>query len=264
MPARTDFAPGEFCWIDLNAHDLQAAARWYSDLFGWSLVMQDTHGGPPYGFLTKGDAVVGGIGQMSDEMKAQGVPPIWNSYVATDDCAATEAKARELGANVIVPTMEIPGFGKLAYFVDPEGAIIATWQSAATDGGKVLQQEPGSASWFELMTRTADASKTFYSGLFGWDFTNLPMEGLEYALVKNGGKDVGGLMPMTDARFDGVPPHWMLYFATEDCDAATKKVAATGGKVIVPSTRIPIGTFAVVQDPQGGTFSLVQSSGTAC
>ena len=50
MPIRNDFNPGEFCWVDLNAHDLAAAAAWYDELFGWKHVAQETHGGPPYGF----------------------------------------------------------------------------------------------------------------------------------------------------------------------------------------------------------------------
>ena len=68
MPARTDFAPGEFCWIDLSAHDLEAAAAWYGDLFGWTLTKVPTGGGPPYAFFMMGEAAIGGIGQMSDEM----------------------------------------------------------------------------------------------------------------------------------------------------------------------------------------------------
>ena len=36
MPTRNDFKPGEFCWVDLAAHDLDAAAAWYSELFGWT------------------------------------------------------------------------------------------------------------------------------------------------------------------------------------------------------------------------------------
>ena len=85
MPVRNDFKPGEFCWIDLNAHDLEAATAWYGKLFDWTAVAQDTHGGPPYAFLMKGGAAAAGIGQMSEEMKAQGIPPLWNSYIHVED-----------------------------------------------------------------------------------------------------------------------------------------------------------------------------------
>ena len=72
MPARNDFAPGEFCWIDLSAKDLESAGRWYSETFGWRLQMMETPGGgPPYGFFMKGDAAVAGIGELTPEMQLE-------------------------------------------------------------------------------------------------------------------------------------------------------------------------------------------------
>ena len=65
MVTRKDFKPGEFCWVDLSAHDMEAALEWYGGLFDWSHTRMDQPGAPPYAFFTKGDAVVGGIGQMS-------------------------------------------------------------------------------------------------------------------------------------------------------------------------------------------------------
>ena len=134
MSVRTDFAPGEFCWVDLNAHDMEAAAAWYGTLFDWShMTMETPGGGPPYAFFRRGEAVIGGLGQMSDEMKAQGIPPMWNSYLATVDCLATEARVKETGGTVTVPTMEVPGHGKLAFFMDPEGASFAAWQACRSE-----------------------------------------------------------------------------------------------------------------------------------
>ena len=61
-----------------------------------------------------------------------------------------------------------------------------------------------------------------------------------------------------DAMAD-VPPHWLVYFAVEDCDGAVDKASATGGRVIVPPSNIPdIGRFSVVTDPQGAAFAVIQ------
>ena len=263
MPIRNDFVPGEFCWVDLTAHDLQAAAAWYGELFGWShMVMESPEGAPPYAFFLKGEAGIAGLGQMSDEMKAQGIPPMWNSYINSADCEATEAKAKELGATVVVPTMEVPGQGKLAFFMDPEGASIAIWQSLSTEGPGLMVGEPGSLSWNELMTRDTAKAKDFYKGLVGWDFMPMDMGGIEYNMIKNNDKDAGGMMAMDGPQFEGVPAHWLVYFAVEDCDATSAKAAETGGKVMVPPTEIPVGKFSVLSDPQGGSFCLIQMSGT--
>lgn len=265
MPARTDFAPGEFCWIDLSCHDQKAATAWYAEFFGWSShEMPTPGGGPPYAFFMQGDASVGGIGEMNAEMKAQGIPPNWNCYIKTADCAATEARVLELGGTVNVPTMEVPGHGKLAFFMDKEGASFAGWEAVGDGGPGVLTNEPGGLSWVELMHRDSEAAADFYGSLTGWEFADMKMGDVDYKMIKNDGKDAGGMMRMEGENFANVPSHWLLYFAVADCEAAAAKVAATGGSVIVPPTEIQVGAFSVFQDPQGAVFAVIQMSGEAC
>ena len=259
MPVRNDFADGEFCWIDLNAHDLAAAAEWYAGVFDWSHVMSEMPGeAPPYAFFMLGEAVVGGIGQMSEEMKAAGVPPMWNSYVSTGDCAALEAKVTELGGTVTVPTMDVPGHGRLAFFLDPEGASIAAWQATNPESPGLLVGEPGALSWNELMTRDVAKAKDFYGKLAGWSYAALPMEGIEYTMLKLGEKDAGGMMAMDGPQFEGIPAHWLVYFQVADCKATAAKIAENGGRITVPPTEIGVGEFACAMDPQGGSFAVIQ------
>ena len=52
-------------------------------------------------------------------------PPMWVPYVAVADCDATAAKAKSLGAQVIVEPQDIPNVGRFATFIDPQGAILA-------------------------------------------------------------------------------------------------------------------------------------------
>ena len=84
------------------------------------------------------------------------------------------------------------------------------------------------------------------------------MEGFEYHLAAVGGDMVAGLM-VTPPDAGGMPPFWMIYFAVEDADAAAAKVAALGGKVHRAPADIPgTGRFAVVGDPQGAGFGILQ------
>ena len=201
--------------------------------------------------------MTGGVGQMSDEMKSQGIPPMWNNYVCSADCAATEAKVRALGGTVTVPTMEVPGHGKLAFFMDPAGATFAAWESLSEAGPGLLVEGHGSLSWNELMTRDTDQARSFYGELFGWDFAPMPIEGIEYTLLKHGDKDAGGMMAMAGPQFEGVPPHWLVYFAVDDCEAIAAKAEATGGRINVPPTEIPVGKFTLLSDPQGAVFCAI-------
>ena len=103
MPVMSQYKHGQFSWVDLNAHDAQASARFYSGLFGWNAIEQDTGGGPPYWIFELNGKQVAGMGQMSDEMKSQGAPPLWNSYVNVDNCQEIENRVAELGGNVLIP-----------------------------------------------------------------------------------------------------------------------------------------------------------------
>ncbi|WP_156865176.1 hypothetical protein [Pajaroellobacter abortibovis] len=50
--------------------------------------------------------------------------------------------------------------------------------------------------------------------------------------------NVGGMLPI-GPNMNGVPPHWLAYFAVVNCDESVKKVVELEGKVIVPATNIP-------------------------
>lgn len=255
MTERNEYAAGEFCWVDLMSHDMKAAQQWYGKLFGWDARQEDTHGGPPYAqFLLKGKAVAG-LGEASEDMKKQGVPPVWNSYVNVTDCAATEEKAKSLGATITVPTMDVMDVGKLCFLVDPQGAHLALWQKGSHHGAGLVN-EPGAFAWNELATRDVDGSKAFYSKLFGWKLETQQMGPTSYTMITNGDRPNGGFIEMNE-QWEGIPPHWMTYFWVDDVDASAKAVEGSEGKIHVPPTDIPeVGRFSVVADPQGATFTL--------
>ena len=219
--------------------------------------------GPPYAFLMKGGAAAAGIGQMSEEMKAQGIPPLWNSYIHVEDCTASEKQAADLGGTVTVPTMEVPGHGKLCYIMDPQGTSIAMWQpiGSCTD---MFVAEPGGLSWNELLCRDVPAAREFYGQMFGWEFADMPMGDIDYTMIKNRGVDAGGMMAMDGPQFEGIPNHWAVYFAVADCEASANMTKETGGAVRVPPTEIPVGKFSVLGDPQGGSFSIIEMTQTQC
>ena len=101
-------------------------------------------------------------------------------------------------------------------------------------------------------------AKDFYCKVLGWTFNTTPMGDFEYTVLKVGERDNGGIMPMAGPMWEGVPAHWMVYFAVADTDAICKKIEELGGKVCVPPTDIPVGRFAVVNDPQGAMFSVIK------
>jgi len=123
------------------------------------------------------------------------------------------------------------------------------------------QHAPGSFCWIELASTDQNASRTFYSMLFGWTVTETPVgEGLTYTIFQQGGRDAAALHSMSGPNFPpGTPSHWLAYLAVEDADASAARVQASGGQVLAPPfDAADQGRMAICQDPLGGTFAVWQ------
>jgi predicted enzyme related to lactoylglutathione lyase len=68
------------------------------------------------------------------------------------------------------------------------------------------------------------------------------------------------MMPMLGDMWEGIPPHWMVYFAVADADAIARKCEELGGTIKVPPTDMQVGRFAVLADQQGAVFSVLKLS----
>jgi predicted enzyme related to lactoylglutathione lyase len=56
----------------------------------------------------------------------------WTPYVGVDDTDATCAKAKKLGAEVIVEPMDVPNVGRFAILKDPQGAVLGVIKGEPT------------------------------------------------------------------------------------------------------------------------------------
>ena len=176
-------------WIDVMAPDPDAARKFYQAVFGWEYDI----GGPEFGGYTTarlGDRMTAG---MSGPMP--GAPPMpgaWNLYFASTDAAADEARAVQMGAKVIAPTMVVGTFGSMAVLVDPGGAAFSYWQAGQHVGAQ-MTDEPGSMTWCELYSNNAKQSRDFYTQLLGATADPMP-GGMEYYVLKHGEQMLGGIM----------------------------------------------------------------------
>lgn len=119
----------------------------------------------------------------------------------------------------------------------------------------------GTFCWNELLTRDPKAAGEFYSKLVGWEIADSGMPGMDYSMLKAGGKEAGGLMKMPAEVPEQVPSHWASYITVDDVDSMVEKVTTLGGKVLCGPQDIPgIGRFMAIQDPTGATVSLITLS----
>jgi uncharacterized protein len=252
--------PGGFYWVDLMSTDAAGSKEFYGSVLGWAAEDVATPDGSMYTMLSHDGDLVAGLGEHSAEMKADGVPSMWNSYVTVDDVAASVETARGLGATIAFEPMDIPGAGKMAMIIDPVGASLSLWEAHGHDGGTKFNT-PNSLTWNELMTRDPATAAEFYSALFGWGFDG--MEGSEppYAVIMNGENMNGGLLDATAVLPEGVPSTWGVYFAVADADTTAAAATEAGGTVVHgPFDAEGVGRIAVIADPQGAVFSAIQSA----
>ena len=179
------------------------------------------------------------------------------SYVAVESADRSAARASELGGTVLAPAFDVMEAGRMAVIQDPTGGVLGVWEARKFPGAGLLG-DPGALCWNELCTRDPARAAKFYGDLFGWTHEAMPMPEFEYTVFKRGGQPAGGAMPI-QAEWGDVPPQWGVYFAVEDCDACAATAIRLGGSVLSPPSDIPgVGRYAVLRDPQGANFSVLQ------
>ncbi|MEM6665571.1 MAG: VOC family protein [Pseudomonadota bacterium] len=117
---------GHFHWNELMTRDVAGAKAFYSASLGWTfsdMPMPGSDGGT-YHIAMAGDQMVGGIFDITGMPGMDQVPPSWMAYIAVDDIDARTAKAEAGGANVIQAPFDVPGVGRIAMIIQPDGAMI--------------------------------------------------------------------------------------------------------------------------------------------
>lgn len=253
----TDYAPGTPSWVELGSPDPDASAAFYGGLFGWEATAPgpvETTGG--YRMFTQDGGNVGGLMQLMQE----GQPPVWTTYVSVGDADATTAAVKEHGGSVYVEPMDVMDLGRMAILADPAGAVFGVWQPK-TFAGADLVNVPTSLTWNELATRDVEGAKAFYGAVFGWQPGPGPKDAPDsYTIWSLDGEPapVGGAREMGDEMPAEVPPHWGVCFAVADAEAVAARAPGLGGTVDVPVTEMSLGRFAVLRDPHGVSFAVMQ------
>src|SRR4051812_8529893 len=128
MPKKTEYAQGTPDWVDLQTTDQAAAKTFYGSLFGWSY--DDRPMGPDavYSMATLNGETVAAIARMPPGVP-EGMPPMWNTYLAVDDADAAGARVESAGGGVLMPPADIESSGRMAFVMDPTGAAVGLWQA---------------------------------------------------------------------------------------------------------------------------------------
>lgn len=261
MSERTEYAPGEFCWVDLSTKDVDGAKEFYGELLG---VEAELAPGDPsetggYGFFTRNGKMVAGFGPTQRDEQ----PSAWSSYIRVEDADATAEKVKEAGGDVHFGPIDLPNdSGRMAVLQDPTGAFVCVMQQGNHPGAQLVN-EPGAWTWNNLMTRDLQAAQDFYGKVFGWTAINheeAPPDVLMWQVEgQRWPEGMGGLMEIGADLPAEMPAHWQVYFIVENADQAIERATSNGAQVGFGPIDIPVGRVATLVDPQGAVVSILES-----
>jgi predicted enzyme related to lactoylglutathione lyase len=107
-------------------------------------------------------------------------------------------------------------------------------------------------NFVELPTKDADAAKSFYSTVFGWDLTDF---GPTYSCTMTGDVDLG---LQADAAEATAAP--LAVVAVDDLEAILAVVVNAGGTITKPIFAFPGGRRFHFKDPSGNELAVAHAA----
>jgi len=259
-PASQEHHIGKLIFVELVTPDLVAAKQFYAGLFGWTY--RDIQAGRlEYAEAYLDGRPVAGLIH-KDVPSGEHRQPAWQSFFAVGDVDAAKKVALQNGAKVLFEPHDIPDRGREAVFADPQGAVFAVLASSSGDPPDVLAT-PGEWIWSSLITSDPDTDAAFYQKLFNYEVFELPASmGAQHLLLAsvNYARASANTLPANKPKMH---PHWLNFVRVEDAIKMTAKVVALGGRVLVePRVDRQGGKVAVVADPFGAPFGLLEWADT--
>ncbi|HET9520199.1 MAG TPA: VOC family protein [Candidatus Limnocylindrales bacterium] len=132
----TTQAGGTIIWHELMSRDPDASERFYGDVVGLSVVPAGD-GPEAYRMLVADGRPIGGVTGPrpgTDVWPSGGPAGHWVGYFESADVDAAAAKAQELGGDVRLGPLDIPGVGRVAVLRDPDGATFGLFDPARPGG----------------------------------------------------------------------------------------------------------------------------------
>lgn len=241
MTVVTSYEPGEPCWVAVSSASLDRAEFFYCRLFGWTCAAVADATGYAV-FELDGCAVAGAEPSPASDAT-------WRTYFASNDLEGTAGRIRDAGGRLVEEAGDLSGLARTCVATDPTGGVFGVWEGGAH--GSVIVDEPASVTWNELRTQDAGAAVAFYTAAFGWRPEPREEPFAAYHVMRAGSRSCGIW------QAEG-PPRWDVYFAVEDAERTAAEAAELGGDAVAPARDTPYGRTAVLRDPLGASFAVIE------
>lgn len=110
--------------------------------------------------------------------------------------------------------------------------------------------------WFEVMGKDSAGLQRFYRDVFGWKLTPPVKEMGNYSMLERPDAGIGGGFGEGDARVS-------IYIEVVDPQRFVDNAVGAGATLIMPVTTVtPTTTIAMLTDPAGNTFGVMEAQPT--
>jgi predicted enzyme related to lactoylglutathione lyase len=110
---------------------------------------------------------------------------------------------------------------------------------------------------YEIPAEDPDRAQQFWGSLWGWQFGDSGMPGIDYRMARASDKLGVAIMPSEERG------HPNVYFDTDDIDTTSAKVRELGGQAGDKAPVPGFGWFTSCKDTEGNAFWLWQSDSSA-
>ena len=114
---------GSISHIEFPADDIERAKRFYAAVAGWEFGEMD--GMPDSWLFRTSETTGGGIGRRGETVGER-----VRVYIDVDDLEGAVAAATANGGTVLTPPSDIPGQGRFAAVLDPEGSEVGLYEAS--------------------------------------------------------------------------------------------------------------------------------------
>ena len=124
--------------FEIYAKDPERAAKFYTDVFGWSIKKWDSDEMDYWLVMTGPENAPAGIngGMVRREGSAPTQDSAFNGYVCSvlvEEIDSTIKKIKASRGTISIPKYNLAGVGTMAYFKDTEGNTFSIWQEIKKD-----------------------------------------------------------------------------------------------------------------------------------
>jgi len=256
----TEHHVGKMVWAELITPDLARAEHFYAGLFGWTFRDMST-GDFHYAVAMQGGDRVAGLLQhpVRTGEKRQ---PAWLTFLSVQDVDAATHAAVGHGGRIVREPRTYDSRGRQAILADPQGAVFAVIASYSGDPGDYLAP-PGAWIWSSVLARDADTDAAFYQTVFGYDAFDIASDdGRDHVILSS---DDYARASVNSLPADAVHrrPHWLNFVRVMDtAETATRAVALGGSVLVAPRLDRHGGRLAVIADPTGAPFGVMEWTDT--